>query len=146
MTIYIAEGDIAARTRAIIADLRFLEGPLLPILHEVQDEFGYIPQEAVPVIAEELNLSRAEVHAVMMATPDDLEDFAVGFSLTEGIITERTEIAAIEIVEGEQGIDVQVSLVDDVADRLRARRRSMQTEGNDLERIAAEASGIDRGH
>ncbi|MBY4593132.1 MULTISPECIES: formate dehydrogenase subunit gamma [Rhizobium] len=65
MTIYIAEGDIAARTRAIIADLRFLEGPLLPILHEVQDEFGYIPQEAVPVIAEELNLSRSEVHGVV---------------------------------------------------------------------------------
>ncbi|ARM90288.1 formate dehydrogenase gamma subunit protein [Rhizobium sp. CIAT894] len=65
MTIHIAEGDIAARTRAIIADLRFLEGPLLPILHEVQDEFGYIPQEAVPVIAEELNLSRAEVHGVV---------------------------------------------------------------------------------
>ena len=64
-------------------------------------------------------------HAVMMATPDDLEDFAVGFSLTEGIITERAEISAIEIVEGEQGIDVQVSLVDDVADRLQARRRSM---------------------
>ncbi|KPH09316.1 formate dehydrogenase subunit gamma [Rhizobium acidisoli] len=65
MTIHIAEGDIAARTRAIIADLRFLEGPLLPILHEVQDEFGYVPQEAVPVIAEELNLSRAEVHGVV---------------------------------------------------------------------------------
>ena len=65
MTIHIAEGDIVARTRAIIADLRFLEGPLLPILHEIQDEFGYIPQEAVPVIAEELNLSRAEVHGVM---------------------------------------------------------------------------------
>ncbi|ACI56903.1 NADH dehydrogenase (ubiquinone) 24 kDa subunit [Rhizobium leguminosarum bv. trifolii WSM2304] len=65
MTIHIAEGDIAARTRAIIADLRFLEGSLLPILHEVQDEFGYIPQEAVPVIAEELNLSRAEVHGVV---------------------------------------------------------------------------------
>ncbi|PDT13622.1 sulfurtransferase FdhD [Rhizobium sp. J15] len=64
-------------------------------------------------------------HAVMMATPDDLEDFAVGFSLTEEIITERAEISAIEIVEGEQGIDVQVSLVDDVADRLQARRRSM---------------------
>ncbi|HWT58487.1 MAG TPA: formate dehydrogenase subunit gamma [Rhizobium sp.] len=65
MTIHIAEGDIVARTRAIIADLRFLEGPLLPILHEIQDEFGYIPQEAVPVIAEELNLSRAEVHGVV---------------------------------------------------------------------------------
>lgn len=65
MTIHIAEGDIAARTRVIVADLRFLEGPLLPILHEVQQEFGYVPQEAVPVIAEELNLSRAEVHGVV---------------------------------------------------------------------------------
>ncbi|OWV90019.1 formate dehydrogenase [Rhizobium sp. N122] len=65
MTIHIAEGDITARTRAIIAELRFLEGPLLPILHEVQEEFGYVPQEAVPVIAEELNLSRAEVHGVV---------------------------------------------------------------------------------
>ncbi|MGO8576551.1 formate dehydrogenase subunit gamma [Rhizobium leguminosarum] len=65
MTIHIAEGDIAARTRAIVADLRFLEGPLLPILHEVQQEFGYLPQEAMPVIAEELNLSRAEVHGVV---------------------------------------------------------------------------------
>lgn len=65
MTIHIAGGDIAARTRTIVADLRFLEGPLLPILHEVQREFGYVPQEALPVIAEELNLSRAEVHGVM---------------------------------------------------------------------------------
>ncbi|MBB3164497.1 formate dehydrogenase subunit gamma [Rhizobium laguerreae] len=65
MTIHIAEGDIAERTRAIVADLRFLEGPLLPILHEVQQEFGYVPQEAMPVIAEELNLSRAEVHGVV---------------------------------------------------------------------------------
>jgi FdhD protein len=64
-------------------------------------------------------------HAVMMATPADLEDFAVGFSLTEGIITDRSQIAGIEIVEDEQGIDVQVTLVDDVADALRARRRSM---------------------
>ncbi|AJC81378.1 MULTISPECIES: formate dehydrogenase subunit gamma [Rhizobium] len=65
MTIHIAEGDIAARTRTIVADLRFLEGPLLPILHQVQQEFGYVPQQALPVIAEELNLSRAEVHGVM---------------------------------------------------------------------------------
>ena len=65
MTIHIAEGDIAARTRSIVADLRFLEGSLLPILHEVQEEFGYVPQEALPVIAEELNLSRAEVHGVV---------------------------------------------------------------------------------
>ncbi|MDC7744480.1 MULTISPECIES: formate dehydrogenase subunit gamma [Rhizobium] len=77
MTIHIAEGDIAARTRAIIADLRFLEGPLLPILHEVQEEFGYVPREAVPVIAEELNLSRAEVHGVVTFY-HDYRDHAAG--------------------------------------------------------------------
>jgi formate dehydrogenase subunit gamma len=65
MNTHIAIGDISERTRAIVADLRSLEGPLLPILHEVQSEFGYVPQEALPVIAGELNLSRAEVHGVM---------------------------------------------------------------------------------
>jgi formate dehydrogenase subunit gamma len=65
MNAYVANGDIAERTRAIVSHLRSLEGPLLPILHEVQDEFGYVPQEALPVIAHELNLSRAEVHGVM---------------------------------------------------------------------------------
>jgi len=64
-------------------------------------------------------------HAVMMGTPADLEDFAVGFSLTEGIVSSMKEIAEIAVVEDEQGIDLQVTLVDDVADALRARRRSM---------------------
>jgi formate dehydrogenase subunit gamma len=65
MDIHIADGDIAERTRAIVADRRSLEGPLLPILHEIQDAFGYVPQEALPVIADELNLSRAEVYGVV---------------------------------------------------------------------------------
>ena len=64
-------------------------------------------------------------HAVMMGTPADLEDFAIGFSLTEGIISEVNQIAAVEIVEGDKGIDVQISLVDEVAAALTARRRSM---------------------
>ena len=38
------------------------KGALLPILHDIQDMFGYVPAEAVPVLAEALNLSRAEVH------------------------------------------------------------------------------------
>lgn len=40
-------------------------GPLLPILHEIQDAIGYIPGEIVPQIARGLNLSRAEVHGVI---------------------------------------------------------------------------------
>ena len=41
------------------------EGPLLPILHALQEEFGYIDEAAEPLIAEALNLSRAEVHGVV---------------------------------------------------------------------------------
>lgn len=40
-------------------------GPLLPVLHSVQDKLGFIPQEAVPLIAGAINLSRAEIHGVM---------------------------------------------------------------------------------
>lgn len=55
----------AARTRDIVSAHVDLEGPLLPILHAVQEAFGFVPEAAVPVIAEELNLSRAEVHGVV---------------------------------------------------------------------------------
>jgi formate dehydrogenase subunit gamma len=58
------------RTSEIAAGLASLEGPLLPILHEVQHAFGHIPEAAVPVIAEELNLTRAEVHGVVSFYPD----------------------------------------------------------------------------
>lgn len=64
-------------------------------------------------------------HAVLMATPDDLEDFAIGFSLTEGIINDVAQIASIDIVENDVGIDLQVFLTDDVSEVLRARKRSM---------------------
>jgi formate dehydrogenase subunit gamma len=50
---------------AIIAELKDKPGALLPILHGIQDQLGYIPSEAVPVIAKELNLTRAEVHGVV---------------------------------------------------------------------------------
>ena len=51
--------------RLIIASLVHLEGATLPILHALQDEFGYVAPEAVPLIADALNLSRAEVHGTI---------------------------------------------------------------------------------
>lgn len=51
--------------RLIIAGLAHLEGATLPILHALQDEFGYVDPEAVPLIAEALNLSRAEIHGAI---------------------------------------------------------------------------------
>lgn len=50
---------------AIVARLKNEPGALLPILHAVQEELGWIPDEAVRLIAGELNLSRAEVHGVV---------------------------------------------------------------------------------
>ena len=50
---------------AILARHRGKEGPLLPILHDVQEAWGHIPNAAVPVIAGSLNLSRAEVHGTI---------------------------------------------------------------------------------
>lgn len=49
----------------IIAALKNEPGALLTILHEIQDKLGYIPDDSVPTIAKELNLSKAEVHGVM---------------------------------------------------------------------------------
>jgi formate dehydrogenase subunit gamma len=54
----------AERSAQIIAERRDLEGPLLPILHALQETFGYIDQAAEPMLAEALNISRSEVHGV----------------------------------------------------------------------------------
>ena len=51
--------EAIARTRASVP------GALLPILHAIQDELGYVPDSAVPIVADVLNLSRAEVHGVL---------------------------------------------------------------------------------
>ncbi|GGE13763.1 formate dehydrogenase subunit gamma [Aureimonas endophytica] len=49
----------------IVAGLKDLEGPLLPILHAIQARFGHVPEAAIRLVAAELNLSRAEVHGTM---------------------------------------------------------------------------------
>lgn len=54
-----------ARGSEIIADHLAMEGPAMPILHAMQETFGYVPQDAVPLIADALNLSRAEVHGTL---------------------------------------------------------------------------------
>jgi len=60
-----ASTEIEQRTVEVIAGLKDLEGPLLPILHDLQEEFGYVPRESLPAIAHELNMSRAEVYGVV---------------------------------------------------------------------------------
>jgi FdhD protein len=62
-------------------------------------------------------------HAVLMATPDDLEDFALGFTYTEGIITAATEIAELTVVSVAEGIVLRMWLTGDRSDAFAARRR-----------------------
>src|SRR5215471_19717840 len=62
-------------------------------------------------------------HAVLMATPDDLEDFAFGFTYTEGIITERAEIAELAVVSVPDGIVLRMWLTGARSDVFAARRR-----------------------
>ncbi len=57
--------DVSETIREIAVGLAAKPGALLPVLHAVQDQFGYLPKESVPVIADVLNLSRAEIHGVV---------------------------------------------------------------------------------
>jgi FdhD protein len=63
-------------------------------------------------------------YAVMMATPSDLEDFGIGFSITEGIVEQAGEIASIELIAGHLGVEVRMWLEGDRTAWLAARRRA----------------------
>jgi FdhD protein len=63
-------------------------------------------------------------YAVMMATPSDLEDFGIGFSITEGIVEQAGEIASIELIAGDLGVEVRMWLEGDRTASLAARRRA----------------------
>jgi FdhD protein len=64
-------------------------------------------------------------HAVMMASPADLEDFALGFSLSEGIIAEPSDLASMEIVEHDLGCEIRMWLQEACSGTYRSRRRAM---------------------
>ena len=64
-------------------------------------------------------------HAVMLASPVDLEDFALGFALTEGLIDARADLFGVETVEVADGVELRLEVASRCAWRLRERRRTM---------------------
>jgi FdhD protein len=89
-----------------------------PALHE--------PPPAPRLLAEEVPVAASydgTTHAVLMMTPDDLEDYALGFSRTEGIIRESGEIAELEIYGCPDGIVLRMWLAGERSDAFAARRR-----------------------
>jgi FdhD protein len=77
-----------------------------------------IPEEAALALT-----YNGGTYAVMMGTPQNLEDFAVGFSLSEGIVRSPEEIASLEIVDLDDGIELRMWLAQSRADQLSERRR-----------------------
>jgi FdhD protein len=64
-------------------------------------------------------------HAVMLATPQDLEDFALGFSLSEGVLQNKSELYDVEIVMQPQGIELQCEVASEAFAKLKERRRNL---------------------
>ena len=64
-------------------------------------------------------------HAVMMATPADLEDFAIGLSLTEGIIQRADEISDLEVINCEDGVELRIWIAEDRMRPYATRRRHL---------------------
>jgi FdhD protein len=82
--------------------------------------------ESARVIPEETALAltyNGGTYAVMMGTPQDLEDFAIGFSLNEGIIQSPNDIVSLDVVPLDDGIELRMWLAQSRADRLSERRR-----------------------
>lgn len=80
------------------------------------------------VVAEEVPIAmvyNGVSHVVMLATPHDLEDFAVGFSLSEGIITRAEEIYSVEVNVQAKGIELLIELASDRFFMLKERRRNL---------------------
>jgi len=103
----------------------FCEGALLLPVHGVRGGEAYAVQdwvaEEVPVALEFNGIS----HAVMLATPLDLEDFALGFSLSEGILDAAHELYSVDIAPSDLGITVRLQVSSAAFARLKQRRRTI---------------------
>ncbi len=87
-----------------------------------------IVEAKMDVIAEEVPIAlvyNGISHAVMLATPQDLEDFALGFSLSEGILDTPSDLYGMDIVQQPQGVELHLDVATHCFQRLKEKRRNM---------------------
>jgi FdhD protein len=85
-------------------------------------------QQTTDTLAEEIPIAliyNGVSHAVMLATPQDLTDFALGFSLTEGILRNKSDLYGVEVVEQAQGVELQCEIASEQFANLKERRRNL---------------------
>jgi len=89
---------------------------------------GDAASEGSAPLAEEVPVAmvyNGRSHVVVMASPADLDDLAVGFSVTEGIVSSASEIRRVETVRHSRGVELHLSIPDAAAATLEARRRAL---------------------
>jgi FdhD protein len=102
----------------------------MPVSRKVQvakwskDERSSVPDEVAVEVPVALSYNRLS-HVVMMATPNALEDFATGFSLTEGILEQLSELHDIRVVERGDGIEIAMTVAVATMQRLQKQRRNL---------------------
>jgi FdhD protein len=87
---------------------------------------GLVSEERTRISPEETAISLTYdggSYAVMMGTPADLEDFAIGFSLNEGIIAKPSDIASFEVITHDEGLELRMWLAATTSNALKRRRR-----------------------
>jgi len=89
-------------------------------------------------------------HVVMMMTPADLEDFALGFSLSEGIVERPVQVYDTRIIEREQGLEIAVSIATERFENLKHMRRNLAGRtgcglcgAESLQQAVRQAPGVD---
>jgi len=85
-------------------------------------------EQTVDLVAEEMPVALVYhdvPHVVMLATPADLEDYAVGFTLSEGLVAGPQEIRGVEVVQGEHSADVRITVAWERFTQLLQRRRNL---------------------
>ena len=105
------------------------EGELPALQHVPATRFG--PAGAAPLedaVVEEVPVAlvyNGISHAVMLATPTDLEDFALGFSLSEGLIASPAELLEVEVVVSPAGVELQLRVTAERFQGFKATRRQL---------------------
>ena len=87
-----------------------------------------VVSQATDKVAEEVPIAliyNGVSHAVMLATPQDLEDFALGFSLSEGILHSKSELYDVEIITQPLGIELRLDVATEAFVKLKEKRRSL---------------------
>jgi FdhD protein len=94
------------------------------ILHTLAGDVETVWQvpEEVPLAV----LFNSQSYAVMMGTPADLEDFAVGFAIAEGIIAQASDVTGVLVLPADQGYAIDLSLPEEKINRARMARRSLE--------------------